>query len=196
MSPCKAGLSQRWTMKQERVTNVNGRPPPFTCSSRQSITPGFSRGECQLSVPLVLSVAIMGVMPGICEEVLHRGLILHTLKNQKNDTVKIILMAAIFGVFHIDPYRFLPTALIGLVLSYIMIKTENILLPVLLHFANKFGNILTLFDTKTKKTIDMKNFLWYNIHQTKKNTKARLSVPALWPPRNQKFCRRKKRNIL
>jgi len=118
------------------ISNITGYFFPKAIQTGNELT------DFYLSVPLALSVAIMGIMPGICEEVLHRGLILYTLKSQKNDTVKIILMAAIFGIFHIDPYRFLPTALIGLVLSYIMIKTENILLPVLLHFANNAVSVL------------------------------------------------------
>lgn len=88
------------------------------------------------SVPFVLSLVIIGVMPGICEEVLHRGFILFTLKKHNNDFITMLLMAAIFGVFHLDPYRFLPTAILGFVLTYIMLKTENILLPIIFHTIN------------------------------------------------------------
>lgn len=88
------------------------------------------------SVPFTLSFIFMAIMPGICEEILHRGFILTNLKNIKNDLIKMFIMAVIFGIFHLDPYRFLPTAFLGFILTYIMIKTENILLPIIFHFMN------------------------------------------------------------
>ena len=45
-------------------------------------------------------------------------------------------MGLIFGIFHLDPYRFLGTALLGVFLTLIMLETRNILLPMLFHFVN------------------------------------------------------------
>lgn len=90
------------------------------------------------SVPLVLTVLIAAVLPAFCEEALNRGIVLHGLKAIRSDWLRITVMGLLFGLFHLDPYRFLPTALLGAVLTYIMVKTQNMWLPILLHFVNNF----------------------------------------------------------
>ena len=87
------------------------------------------------SVPKPLALLVVAVMPGICEEVLHRGLIQFTFRG-KSKSVTILAMAVIFGLFHLDLYRFVGTALLGGVLTYIMVETGNLLLPILLHVLN------------------------------------------------------------
>lgn len=94
------------------------------------------------TVPLLISVLIVAVMPAICEEVLHRGIILYTFKEVKYEKLVIFVMALIFGVFHMSVFRFLPTAILGFALTYIMVKSKNILLPMLLHFINNLLSVL------------------------------------------------------
>jgi len=106
-----------------------------TCVFPDSAETSAGMAEFFATVPFVFSILIASVMPGICEEVLHRGLILHTLRNCKNETMIMVAMAVMFGIFHLDFYRFLPTAIAGFVLTYIMIKAGNFLLPVLYHAA-------------------------------------------------------------
>jgi membrane protease YdiL (CAAX protease family) len=88
------------------------------------------------SVPGAISFFIVAIMPAICEELLHRGIILHTFKGWKSKWAIVFAMAFIFGVFHLDPYRFLGTAILGGFLTYIAVESGNILLPMLYHFAN------------------------------------------------------------
>lgn len=88
------------------------------------------------SVPPLISFFIVAIMPAICEETLHRGLILYTFKNVKQKWIIVIAMGIIFGVFHLDPVRSIPTGILGAAITYIMLETNNILLPMLLHFVN------------------------------------------------------------
>jgi len=99
------------------------------------------------TAPFVLSIIIMSIMPGVCEEVLHRGLIQHTLKDIKSPFAIMVIMAIVFGFFHLDIYRFLPTAIIGFVLTYIMIKTDNFLLPVIFHAVNNAVSVALSYGT-------------------------------------------------
>ena len=114
----------------------------------QSVNSSIEIVNFYSSVPFVLSLIFMAVMPAICEEVLHRGFILFTLKNN-NKLITMLLMAIIFGIFHLDPYRFLPTALLGFVLTYIMIKTENILLPIIFHFINNAISVAISYNSES-----------------------------------------------
>ncbi len=102
------------------------------------------------SVPMGVAFFIIAIMPAICEEALHRGLILSSFASIKKKWVTVLLMGVIFGIFHLDPYRFLPTAILGMAITYIMIETENIVLPVLFHFINNASSTFASFATKTQ----------------------------------------------
>ena len=89
------------------------------------------------SVPLLVSVFITAVMPAVCEEAMHRGVILHSLKSLKREWVIVLIMGILFGLFHGSVWRFVPTALLGGALSWLMLRTENMVYPALFHFANQ-----------------------------------------------------------
>lgn len=94
------------------------------------------------SVPFLVSVIIVAVMPAICEEVVHRGVILHTLYPIRKEWLVVLIMGIYFGVFHTDPIRFLPTAILGAAISFVMLETENMVYPVCFHFINNFFPLL------------------------------------------------------
>ena len=83
-----------------------------------------------------VSFLIVAVSPAICEEAVHRGFILHFLRPIENKWLIIVIMGVLFGVFHLDPIRFVPTALLGGAITYIALETDNLLLGALLHFIN------------------------------------------------------------
>jgi len=95
------------------------------------------------STPPIITFLIITVMPAICEEALHRGFIQHTFRGISRDWVIVLSMGIIFGIFHLDLYRFLSTALLGMGMSYVMCKTHNFLLPALFHFINNFISFLS-----------------------------------------------------
>lgn len=51
------------------------------------------------SVPLLVSVFITAVMPAVCEEAMHRGVILHSLKSLKREWVIVLIMGILLGFF-------------------------------------------------------------------------------------------------
>ena len=93
------------------------------------------------SVTFLLSFIVVSIMPAICEEALHRGFILHTFKNVKREWVIVLCMGIIFGIFHLDAYRFFATAVLGAGLTYVMLKTKNFLMPMFYH---AFNNLLPI----------------------------------------------------
>ena len=95
------------------------------------------------TVPAPVRLFIIAIMPAVCEEAMHRGFIQYTFQSIRRDWVIILCMGLIFGIFHMDPYRFLPTALLGIGLAYVMQKSHNLLLPALYHFANNFLSFLS-----------------------------------------------------
>ena len=95
------------------------------------------------TVPAPVRFFIIAVMPAVCEEAMHRGFIQYTFQSIRKDWVIILCIGLIFGIFHMDPYRFLPTALLGIGLAYVMQKSHNLVLPALYHFANNFLSFLS-----------------------------------------------------
>lgn len=91
------------------------------------------------------AVIIMALLPAICEETLHRGFILSSFRNVKRRWVIVLSMGIIFGLFHLDPYRFLPTAILGAAFSYIAIITGSMLLPMIFHLINNIGSVVAMY---------------------------------------------------
>lgn len=89
------------------------------------------------SVPPLLALFISSVLPAVCEEAVHRGFILKSMQSRFHNVWGLtFFMGILFGLFHGSVWRFLPTALLGGVLSYLMIRTENMIYPALFHFIN------------------------------------------------------------
>lgn len=94
-----------------------------------------------------LSVIIVSLMPAICEEAVHRGFILHTFKGVKKEWVIVLSMGIIFGVFHMDPLRALGTGILGAGLTWVMLKTKNMVMPAIFHATNNLLPVLVTFAT-------------------------------------------------
>lgn len=94
--------------------------------------------------PILLFVSVV-LLPAVCEEALERGAVLSHFRAVGKDYVIVIVMGVFFGLFHLSPGRFLNTMCLGAILSYLMVKKNNILFPVIFHFANNFISILPSF---------------------------------------------------
>ncbi|MCI6431428.1 MAG: type II CAAX endopeptidase family protein [Oliverpabstia sp.] len=98
--------------------------------------------EVMFSVPVFVTILVVSIMPAICEEAVHRGVIIHTLYSVRKEWLVVLIMGIYFGLFHSDPLRFLPTAILGAAISYIMLETENMVYPSFFHCINNLFPIL------------------------------------------------------
>lgn len=84
------------------------------------------------------------VLPGICEEAMFRGFALSGFRQVMKPMTAVVVVAIAFGIFHLSPYRFMPTALIGVILGYLTIRTGSIFPAMFAHFLNNaIGFVLT-----------------------------------------------------
>ena len=89
----------------------------------------------------------VSLLPGICEEALFRGTILSSFRHLKSTAAIVVIVGVLFGLFHLNIYRFLPTMILGMGFTYIMIKTGNLLYVMLFHALNNlFGILPTLLN--------------------------------------------------
>ncbi|MDD5900002.1 MAG: type II CAAX endopeptidase family protein [Lachnospiraceae bacterium] len=94
-----------------------------------------------------MSILIVSILPAICEEAVHRGFIQHTFQGVKKQWVVVLSMGLIFGVFHLDPLRFATTAVLGACMTWVLLKTGNMVLSSIYHAVNNLFPVLISFAT-------------------------------------------------
>ncbi|MBR2524344.1 MAG: CPBP family intramembrane metalloprotease [Clostridiales bacterium] len=93
-----------------------------------------------------LSFFTIAIVAPICEESIERGAVLSHFRSVKKDWLVVLIIGIFFGIMHTDPIRFINTSLMGAVAAYLMIKKDNFLLPLMIHFfTNGSGSILSYF---------------------------------------------------
>ena len=85
---------------------------------------------------LVLTLFLMAATPAVCEEALFRGPILRGLATRFSPALAAVLTGILFGIYHVDVWRLIPTALLGVALSGIALASDSILPSMLAHFTN------------------------------------------------------------
>ena len=82
-----------------------------------------------------LSIFLVGVLPGFCEEVAHRGMLLNGYK--KMGTKKaIILSGFLFGLMHLNIEQFFFASIIGIFFGFVAFFTDSIFPTMIMHFTN------------------------------------------------------------
>lgn len=85
---------------------------------------------------LVLNLAIVALMPAICEEIFFRGFIFTSFKVKSSSKIAIITSGILFGFMHMDFLRIIPTSILGIIFAYTVYKSESIFIAMILHFIN------------------------------------------------------------
>jgi sodium transport system permease protein len=85
---------------------------------------------------VALSLVLAALTPAICEEALFRGPILRGFSAKLPPLMSCVITGALFGLFHLDLWRIVPTALLGVVLSLIALECDSIVPAMVTHFTN------------------------------------------------------------
>ncbi len=88
---------------------------------------------------------VIAVTPAVCEEMLFRGVMLHSLKARYRAPLAIAITAALFGLCHMSLIKFVPTGLLGLVLCIAVWKTGSIYPSMLMHFINNAISVAVMY---------------------------------------------------
>lgn len=88
------------------------------------------------SIPeLIIGILVVGISPGICEEIMHRGLMLKAYE-RRGSYRAIVITAIFFGVFHLDITNLLGPIFLGLIIGYYVVRTNSIYAGMFAHFLN------------------------------------------------------------
>lgn len=90
------------------------------------------------------AILVFALAPAICEEVLFRGILLRSALERMRPAAAIGLTALFFGLFHLDPYRLIGTAVLGVILGYLAHRTGSLFAPMIYHATNNLVILLVM----------------------------------------------------
>ncbi|WP_163104763.1 CPBP family intramembrane glutamic endopeptidase [Amedibacterium intestinale] len=93
---------------------------------------------------IILSVCVIAP---VFEELFFRGFILQALKRHGN-VFAIITTSILFALLHGNLVQAIPVFALSIVISYSVIRTNNVLIGILIHFLNNSLSIFELFFVK------------------------------------------------
>lgn len=86
---------------------------------------------------LIVNVIFTAVLPGICEEIAHRGMLLKSL-SPLGASKAIWISALFFGLLHLNIEQFFYATIIGLFLGFLTMVSNSIVPAMIVHFMNNF----------------------------------------------------------
>lgn len=78
----------------------------------------------------------VAVVAPIVEELIFRGIILQGFRRNYNSFIAVFMSALLFALFHLNPWQFPATFILGLLLGWMVIRTNSIVLAILGHSIN------------------------------------------------------------
>jgi membrane protease YdiL (CAAX protease family) len=145
---CTGGtFRRRLSLTAPRVTLMEGATILAACGVPMAIAlfaaatlPSFTDPTQIMSIwsdtpPLlaVLWIAIIGLLPGITEEILLRGLIQRGFCRRLGPVIAILVTSVLFAFLHVDPAAMGLAFILGLWLGVVAWRTGSIILPILTH---------------------------------------------------------------
>jgi sodium transport system permease protein len=101
---------------------------------------------------LVANLLLVALTPAICEEALFRGVVLRGLATRMAPPAAIVITGLLFGMFHLDVWRLLPTTLLGILLSWIALESGSLVPSMIVHFLNN-ATLVTLSATNVEQRL-------------------------------------------
>lgn len=92
----------------------------------------------------IIYVIISCLAPAFFEELLFRGVITSGLK-ERGQKVALFVSALIFTFMHGNAEQTIHQFIVGLVIGYIFLKSENLWLGIIVHFFNNFTSVTIMF---------------------------------------------------
>jgi len=87
-------------------------------------------------IPIWQVLLFLSILPGICEEIAFRGVLLYGMRKKLTPVRLALGVGLIFGLFHVDLFRILPTAYLGVILTAVVLLSGSILPAMAWHGLN------------------------------------------------------------
>ena len=109
----------------------------------------FATSQSMTSYPFwlfIINLILTAVLPGICEETAHRGMLLKSF-SLLGTKKAIIITGLLFGLLHLNIEQFFYATIIGFFLGYITIISDNIYPAIIVHFLNNGIGVLMSYSS-------------------------------------------------
>lgn len=93
----------------------------------------------------LLGVLFVAVLPGFCEEFLHRGLVMRKVGNETNYKYAILISALCFGLMHLNIEQFFYATILGIIMGFVGSVSDSIFPCMIMHFTNNFMSVYLTF---------------------------------------------------
>ncbi|MBO4823344.1 MAG: CPBP family intramembrane metalloprotease [Clostridia bacterium] len=85
---------------------------------------------------LLISLVLTAILPGICEEFLHRGILLNGLIKQVGVRRAILWSSFLFGLMHMNVGQFFYASILGWFMGVTALATGSLWGSIIIHFTN------------------------------------------------------------
>lgn len=85
----------------------------------------------------ILQVVLVAVLPAICEETTHRGMLLHGY-SMLGIKRAVIYSSLMFGLMHLNINQFFYATILGFLIALSALMSKSILPAIIIHFMNNF----------------------------------------------------------
>lgn len=129
------------------------------------------------------------IIAPVVEELIFRGVVMHGLMRNYSKTTAVFFSGLLFALFHLNPWQFPATFVLGLLLGWLMLRTRNIGMAILGHAIN---NLLVLLSITYHEQLDQ--FIYDRLSDTTLNLVAGLLILVslvliYWVTQNKKPIR-------
>jgi membrane protease YdiL (CAAX protease family) len=119
------------------LADVNRQLPlPETVRLMEQSQLELIRSVLESNMGLIPNVAMLALVPGICEEVLFRGYAQRQFERAAGPVGGILLAGVLFGLYHLRPSQMLPLTVLGLYMAYLVWRTGSLLSAMAVHVAH------------------------------------------------------------
>ena len=115
---------------------ATGYDPSFGMSS--------ATGNSYPLIKFLGDILVTAILPGICEEFCHRGLLVNGYK-QLDLKKTVLLVGFLFGLMHLNIEQFFYATVIGAFLTFLVYVTGSIIPSMIIHFMNNFMGLYLTF---------------------------------------------------
>ncbi|MHC4542723.1 MAG: lysostaphin resistance A-like protein [Planctomycetota bacterium] len=98
----------------------------------------------QTKTGFAILFAAMAISPPICEELLYRGVLFSSLRRRLTPVPLTIVIALLFSLYHLHPYRIILIFPLGVVLTYVVLRSGSIYLSMLCHFIINASSLILI----------------------------------------------------
>ncbi|MBO6016076.1 MAG: CPBP family intramembrane metalloprotease [Lachnospiraceae bacterium] len=121
--------------------------------SAQNVQETFS---ALMDEPFALLLVVAVILPAIGEELLFRGFLFSSIRQKCRSIATVLIVSALFGLFHLSLIKFFTTAFLGIILALLVEKSGSIVPGMLVHFLNNLlSMIISVYESELSERVPM-----------------------------------------